>query len=106
MKIILDNMITYLLSFLLMSINVHIDHHIDGDQDKNSICDINFKENKHNLINHQCQKCLVKNHKLHQLIKIDSPIKHIFLDYYDTKDLIYVKSIISNFQSRSPPNLT
>jgi hypothetical protein len=104
-KIILKNIISCGLSLLLMTTIVHIDYHVDEHQDGYSICDINCIDHSHHSIDHQCQKCLNKNQKLYPVIEIDFSINQKTTEYYNTKNIIYVKSIIFDLHSRPPPSL-
>ena len=105
MKTILKNIITYGLSLLLVATIVHIDYHVDEYQDGYSICDINCIDDNHHFNNHQCQKCLNKNQRLYLLKEIDFSINQKTIEYYNTKNIIYVKSIIFDLHSRAPPSL-
>ena len=104
-KTILKNIITYGLSLLLVATIVHIDYHVDEHQDGYSICDINCIDDNHHFNNHQCQKCLNKNQRLYLLKEIDFSINQKTTEYYNTKKVIYVKSIIFDLHSRPPPSL-
>ena len=104
-KTILKNIITCGLSLLLVATIVHIDYHADEHKDGYSICDINCIDDNHHFNNHQCQKCLNKNQRLYHVIEIDFSINQKTTEYYNTKNVIYVKSIIFDLHSRPPPSL-
>ena len=104
-KTILKNIITYGLSLLVVATIIHIDHHVDEYQDGYSICDISCDDEQHHSINHQCQKCLNKNQRLYLITEIDFSINQKRTEYYNTKNIIYVKSIIFDLHSRAPPSL-
>jgi hypothetical protein len=104
-KTILKNIITYGLSLFLVATIIHIDYHVDEHQDGYSICDINCVNGSHHFIDHQCQKCLNKNQRLYTVIEIDFFINQKTTEYYNTKNVIYVKIIIFDLHSRPPPSL-
>ena len=106
MKIVLKNITTYAMSLFLVAIIVHVDHHIIEHQDKYSICDISYDNKQHHLFNHQCQKCLNENKKLHSIKEIDNSINQRKIPYSIVKNTIDVKSIIFDLNSRPPPSLT
>ncbi len=89
--------------FLLMTI-FHVDHHMGEHQGGYTICDISCEDEKHYLNNHQCQKCLNKNQKLHSLNEIDNSINQRKIRYRIVKNIIDVKSIIFDLNSRPPPS--
>ena len=105
MKKILKNIITYGLLLTLVATIIHSDHHVDEHQDGHSICDINCSDEKHHSINHQCQRCLNKNQKLYLVKEIDSSINQKKAEHFNTKEIIYVKSIIFDLHSHPPPIL-
>jgi len=54
--------------------------------------------------NHKCQKCLNKNQKLHSIKEIDNSINQKKIRYCIVKNIIDVKSIIFDLNSRPPPS--
>ena len=105
MKLLLKNIITCGLSLLLITSIFHVDHHVHEHQDGYSICGISCDDEKHHSINHQCEKCLNKNQRLYLITEIDFSIDQKTTEYYNTKNIIYVKSIIFDLHSRPPPSL-
>ena len=84
---------------------VHIDYHINEHQRGYNICDITCDNEKHHTTNHQCQKCLNKNQKLHSIKEIDNSIIQRKIRYRIVKNINDVKSIIFDLNSRPPPSL-
>ena len=105
MKTILKHIIIYILSSLILATILHIDYHVDEHQDGYSICDISCNDGRHHSINHQCQKCLNKNQKLRSIKEIDNSINQRKIRYSIVKNIIDVKSIIFDLNSRPPPSL-
>ena len=104
-KTILNNIITYgLLFFLAISI-FHIDYHLDEHQAGYSICDISCNNDRHDYNNHQCQKCLNKNQRLHPYSEIDYSINQKTIEYSNVKNIIYLQAIIFDLHSHPPPSL-
>ena len=101
----LKNIITSILSLFLLATIVHVDRHVGEYQGGYTICDISCENEKHHLVNHQCQKCLNKNQKLVSLIDIDNSINQRKIRYSIVKNIIDVKSIIFDLNSRPPPSL-
>ena len=97
---------TYALSVLLLATIIHIDSHLHEYQDGYTICEVSCDDENHNLNNHQCQKCLNKNQKLHSLYEIDNSINQRKIRYSIVKNTIDVKLIIFDLNSRPPPSLT
>ena len=102
----LKNLNTSILSLFLLASIIHVDHYVGEYQDGYTICDIICENEKHHLVNHQCQKCLNKNQKLHSLYEIDNSINQRKIRYSIVKNTIDVKSIIFDLNSRPPPSLT
>ena len=100
----LKNIITSILSLLLLATIFHVDHHIGEHQGAYTICDISCDDAKHHATNHKCQKCLNKNQKLHSKKEIDNLINQKKIRYRTVKNIIYVKSIIFDLNSRPPPS--
>ena len=101
----LKNIITSILSLLLLATIFHVDHHIGEHQGAYTICDISCDDEKHHATNHKCQKCLNKNQNLHSKKEIDNLINQRKIRYRTVKNIIYVKSIIFDLNSRPPPSL-
>ena len=101
----LKNITTSTLSLFLLAINVHVDNHIGEPQVGYTICDISCDDGKHHAANHKCQKCLNKNQKLHSIKEIDNSINQKKIRYCIVKNIIDVKSIIFDLNSRPPPSL-
>ena len=101
----LKNITTSTLSLFLLAINVHVDHHIGEHQGGYTICDISCDDGKHHESNHKCQKCLNKNQKLHSIKEFDTSINKRKIRYRIVKNLIDVKPIIFDLNSRPPPSL-
>ena len=97
---------TSILSLFLLASIIHVDHHMVEHQDGHIICDISCDDEKHHATNHKCQKCLNKNQKLHSIIEIDNSINQRKIRYLIVKNIIDVKSIIFDLNSRPPPSLT
>ena len=97
---------TYALSVLLLATIIHFDSHLHEYQDGYTICEVSCDDENHNLNNHQCQKWLNKNQKLHSLYEIDNSINQRKIRYSIVKNTIDVKSIIFDLNSRPPPSLT
>ena len=70
-----------------------------------TICDISCDDEKHHVTNHQCQKCLNKNQKLHSIKEIDNSINQRKIRYCIVKNIIDVKSMIFDLNSRPPPSI-
>ena len=66
-KLFMKNIIAYGLSILLMASVIHVDYHVDVEQDGYNICKIGCEEQNHHSISHQCQKCLNNNQRLYFL---------------------------------------
>ena len=101
----LKNIITSILSLLLLATIFHVDHHIGEDQGAYTICDISCDDEKHHAANHKCQKCLNKNQNSHSTKEIDNSINQRKIRYRIVKNTIDVKSIIFDLNSRPPPSL-
>ena len=101
----LKNITTSALSVFLLATIIHVDHHIGEHQGGYTICDISCDHEKHHVANHQCQKCLNKNQKLHSIKEIDNSINQRKIRYSIVKNTIDVKSIIFDLNSRPPPSL-
>ena len=101
----LKNITTSTLSLFLLAINIHVDHHIGEHQGGYTICDISCDDEKHHAANHKCQKCLNKNQKLHSIKEIDNSINKKNIRHYIVKNIIDIKSIIFELNSRPPPSL-
>ena len=101
----LKNITTSTLSLFLLAINIHVDHHIGEHQGGYTICDISCDDEKHHAANHKCQKCLNKNQKLHSIKESDNSINQRKIRYHIVKNIIDVKSIIFELNSRPPPSL-
>ena len=63
MKNILKVILTFTLSFLLLSSAIHIDSHNLNFTDGYSICEINCDDEEHHFSYHKCEKCIVKQTK-------------------------------------------
>ena len=87
-----------------MATIVHVDHHVREHQDGYAICDISSDDEKHHVTNHKCQKCLNKNQKLQSIKEIDNSINQRKIRYCVVKNIIDVKSIIFDLNSRPPPS--
>ena len=96
---------TYALSVLLLATIIHIDSHLHEYQDGYTICEVSCYDENHHLVNHQCQKCLNKNQKLHSIKEIDNSINQRKIRYCIVKNIIDIKSIIFDLNSRPPPSL-
>ena len=81
------------------------DHHVGKHQGGYTIFDTSCEDEKHHATNHQCQKCLNKNQKLHSIKEIDNSINQRKICYRTVKNIIDVKSIIFDLNSRPPPSL-
>ena len=101
----LKNITSSILSLFLLATIVHVDHHMVEDQGWYTICDISCDDEKHYATNHKCQKCLNKNQKLHSIKEIDNSINQRKIRYRIVKNIIYVKSITFDLNSRPPPSL-
>ena len=101
----LKNITSSILSLFLLATIVHVDHHMVEDQGWYTICDISCDDEKHYATNHKCQKCLNKNKKLHFIKEIDNSINQRKIRYRIAKNIIDVKSIIFDLNSRPPPSL-
>ena len=101
----LKNIITSILSLLLLATIFHVDHHIGEHQGAYTICDISCDDEKHHATNHKCQKCLNKNQKLHSIKEIDNSINKKNIRHRIVKNIFDVKSIIFELNSRPPPSL-
>ena len=101
----LKNITTSILSLLLLETVVHVDHHMGEHQGGYTKCDISCDHEKHHATNHKCQKCLNKNQKLHLAKEIDNSINQRKIRYRIVKNIIDVKSIIFDLNSRPPPSL-
>ena len=101
----LKNLTTSILSLFLLASIIHVDHYVGEHQDGYTICDISCDNEKHHWVNHQCQKCLNKNQKLFSIIDIDNSINQRKIRYSIVKNIIDVKSIIFDLNSRPPPSL-
>ena len=102
----LKNLTTSILSLFLLATIIHVDHHVGEHQGGYTICDISCDDEKHHATNHQCQKCLNKNQKLHSIKEIDNSINQRKIRYSIVKNTIDFKSIIFDLNSRPPPSLT
>ena len=102
----LKNLTTSILSLFLLATIIHVDHHVGEHQGGYTICDISCDDEKHHATNHQCQKCLNKNQKLHSIKESDNSINQRKIRYSIVKNTIDVKSIIFDLNSRPPPSLT
>ena len=105
MKTFLKNLITFALSSLFVVTTTHVDHNIIKTPKEYGLCDISCKYEKHHLVNHQCQKCLNNNQKLHSIKEIDNSISKRKIRYRIVKNIIDVKCIIFDLNSRPPPSL-
>ena len=101
----LKNTTTSILSLFLLATIIHVDHHVGKHQGGYTICDISCEDEKHHASNHQCQKCLNENQKLHSIKEIDNSINQRKIRYSIVKNIIDVKSIIFDLNSRPPPSL-
>ena len=100
----LKNITTSILSLFLLATIIHVDH-VGEHQGGYTICDISCDDEKHHATNHQCQKCLNKNQKLHSIKEIDNSINKKNIRHRIVKNIIDVKSIIFELNSRPPPSL-
>ena len=100
----LKNITTSILSLFFLATIVHVDHHMFEPQGGYTICDFSCDDEKHNATNHKCQKCLNKNQKLISIKEIDNSINQRKIRYRIVKNLIDVKSIIFDLNSRPPPS--
>ena len=103
-KIILKHIFTYKLSLLLIGSIVHIDYHANEHQEKYTICDISFDDEKYHVSNHQCQKCLNKIQSLNFKIKFDYLNDKKTIQYLNIKNIFYAPSIIFDLHSHPPPS--
>ena len=101
----LKNITIYILSLFLLATIVHVDHHMGEHQGGYTICDISCDDEKHHAANHKCQKCLNKNQKLYSIKESDNSINQRKIRYHIVKNIIDVKSIIFDLNSRPPPSL-
>ena len=101
----LKNITTSILSLFLLATIIHVDHHMGEHQGGYTICDISCDDEKHHATNHKCQKCLNKNQNSHSIKEIDNSINQRKIRYRTVKNIIYVKSIIFDLNSRPPPSL-
>ena len=101
----LKNITTSILSLFLLSTIVHVDNDMVKHQGGYTICDISCDDEKHHATNHKCQKCLNKNQNSHFIKEIDNSINQRKIRYRIVKNIIDVKSIIFDLNSRPPPSL-
>ena len=101
----LKNITTYILSLFLLATIVHVEHHMGEHQGGYTISDISCDDEKHHATNHKCQKCLNKNQNSHSIKEIDNSINQRKIRYRIVKNIIDVKSIIFDLNSRPPPSL-
>jgi len=101
----LKNITKSILSLFLLATIVHGDHHISEHQEGYTLCDISCDNEKHHVTNHQCQKCLNKNQRLHPIIAIDYSNNQKSINYLNVKYIFYVQLIIFDLNSRPPPSL-
>jgi len=102
---VLKNITTYILSVLLVVTIVHIDNHINEHQGGYTICDITCDDERHHMINHQCQKCLNKNQRFYSITEIVSSINQNRIEYFNIKNKFDAISITFDLHSRPPPSL-
>ena len=101
----LKNVTKSILSLFLLASIIHVDHHVVEYQDGYAIYDISSDDEKHYATNHKCQKCLNKNQNSHSIKEIDNSINQRKIRYRIVKNIIDVKSIIFDLNSRPPPSL-
>ena len=101
----LKNITTSILSLSLLATIVDVHQHLGEQQEGYGVSDISCDDENHHATNHRCQKCLNKNQKLHSIKEIDNSINQRKIRFRIVKNLIDVKSIIFDLNSRPPPSL-
>ena len=101
----LKNITTFTLSLFLLASIIHVDHHMVKHQDGYAISDVSSDDEKHYATNHKCQNCLNNNQSSHTIKEIDNSINQRKIRYCVVKNIIDVKSIIFDLNSRQPPSL-
>ena len=101
----LKNITASILSLFLLVTTLHVDYHVRELQEGYGLCNISCNDEKHHLINHNCQNCLNKIQRLHSVKEIDNSINQRKIRYRIVKNIIDVKSIIFDLNSRPPPSL-
>jgi len=101
----LKNITRSILSLFLLATIIHVSHHMGEHQGGYTLFNISCEHEKYHATNHQCQKCLNKNHKLHSIKEIDNSINQRKIRYRIVENIIYFKSINFDLNSRPPPSL-
>ena len=60
----LKTFISYIISFIFISVSLHVDRIDYHDVEEYSICNIGCSEENHHSSNHHCDKCMNDNHRV------------------------------------------
>tara|TARA_Y100000768_G_scaffold351010_1_gene301594 strand:+ start:241 stop:552 length:312 start_codon:yes stop_codon:yes gene_type:complete len=101
----LKNITASIFSLFLLVTTFHVDYHVRELKEGYGLCDISCNDEKHHLINHNCQNCLNKIQRLHSVKEIDNSINQRKIRHLIVKNEIDVKSIVFDLNSRPPPSL-
>jgi hypothetical protein len=94
-----------ILSYLLLSCNLHIDHFHDDHSEGYSICDTSCNDENHHSSNHHCDKCMNDNHRVIAQGSAHAYSYTQILSVYILDEFINDDSLPYKLYSRPPPNL-
>ena len=105
MKSSIKTLLSYTLSFLLLSALFHIDH-LDHDHHEGySICDVSCNDEGHHSSSHHCEKCLNKTNRLMVQASADVHLNVHHLSIYSLNESSKNTLLTFKLYSRPPPNL-
>ena len=105
MKSNIKSLFSFILSFILLSAFLHIDH-LDHDHHEGySICDVSCNDERHHSSSHHCEKCLNKTNRLMIQASTDAYPSIHYLSIYSLNERSNNTFLTFKLYSRPPPNL-
>ena len=105
MKSSIKTLLSYTLSFILLSAFFHIDH-LDHDHHEGySICDVSCNDEGHHSSSHHCEKCLNKTNRLMVQASADVHLNVHHLSIYSLNESSKNTLLTYKLYSRPPPKL-
>ena len=95
----------YILSFILLSAIVHIDHIEHDYHEGYSICDVNCNDGNHHSSSHQCVKCLNTPDELIVPVSAGLYFNRVHISTYALNESPNNTHLTYKLYSRPPPNL-
>ena len=105
MKSNVKTLLSYILSFILSSSILHIDHIEHDHHEGYSICDVSCNDGNHHSSSHQCVKCLSTPNELIVPVSADIYFNRVHISTYSLNESTKNTHLTYKLYSRPPPNL-